>query len=263
MKALMLDLDGVLYQGSEAIPGTREAIAWLNQHKVPHLFVTNTSSRPRRAICKKLADMGIEVQEDKILTPPIATRQWIKTHKPGPSVLLVQPDTLIDFEGITQLPDNTESGAANIVIGDLGERWDYSLLNRAFRLLMTEPRPNLIALGMTRYWRAEDGLRLDVAPFVKALEYASGCEALVLGKPSSDFFHQALTLLEAQADDVLMIGDDIVGDVQGAQLAGLSGALVKTGKFQTTDLEGSISPDAILDSIADLPHYWKTLTDTS
>lgn len=258
MKALMLDLDGVLYQGNEAIPGARESIAWLNKHNIPHLFVTNTSSRPRQAIGKKLADMGIEVQQDNILTPPIAAREWIKIHKPEPSVLLVQPDTLIDFEDITPLPDDAESGAGNIVIGDLGKSWNYSLLNRAFRLLMAEPAPTLIALGMTRYWRAEDGLRLDVAPFVKALEYASGCQALVLGKPSSDFFHQALKLLEAQADEVLMVGDDIVGDVQGAQLAGLSGALVKTGKFQAADLKGSISPDAVFDSIADLPAWWST-----
>jgi len=255
MKALMLDLDGVLYQGGSAIPGAKESITWLNEHNIPHLFVTNTSSRPRRAVCNKLAAMGIEVQEGSILTPPVAACQWIKINKPDPSVLLVQNETLIDFEGITTLPNDAESGAGNIVIGDLGEQWDYSLLNRTFRLLMAEPAPTLIALGMTRYWRAEDGLRLDVAPFVKALEHASGCEARVLGKPSSDFFHQALDLLDAKADEVLMIGDDIVGDVQGAQLAGLSGALVKTGKFHPTDLKSSISPDVIFESIADLPSW--------
>jgi ribonucleotide monophosphatase NagD (HAD superfamily) len=65
----------------------------------------------------------------------------------------------------------------------LGEGWDFATLNRAFRLLMAEPHPRLIALGMTRYWRAADGLRLDTAPFVVALQHATGIAPVVLGKP--------------------------------------------------------------------------------
>lgn len=255
MKALLLDLDGVLYQGDQIIPGARESVAWLKESHTPHLFITNTTSRPRQSICRKLAAMGMDVSPEKILTPAIAACQWIKSLKLVPSALLVPSATMVDFESISKHPDHLESGAASVVIGDLGEQWDYALLNRVFRLLMNEPPPILIALGMTRYWRAEDGLRLDVAPFIKALEHASGCQAVVLGKPSIAFFEQALSLLNVEADQTWMIGDDVVGDVQGAQSAGVAGVLVKTGKFRPSDLEGEIKPDAVLASIAQLPEW--------
>ena len=122
---------------------------------------------------------------------------------------------------------------------------------------MDRPQPPLLALGMTRYWRARDGLRLDVAPFIKALEHATACEAIVLGKPSKTFFQEALRMIGLDAKDTIMIGDDIRADVKGAQDAGLRGVLVQTGKFLPTDLEGPIIPDALLKSIADLPAWWE------
>jgi len=53
-----------------------------------------------------------------------------------------------------------------------------------------------------------------------------------------------------------MIGDDIEADVAGAQAAGLKGALVRTGKFGASDLEGTVRPDVMFDTIADLPRWW-------
>ena len=121
---------------------------------------------------------------------------------------------------------------------------------------MKNPAAQLIALGMTRYWQAEDGLRLDVGPFVKGLEYATGVEPLVMGKPAQPFFHSALSLLGVEAKDTLMIGDDIRGDIDGAHKAGLQAMLVRTGKFRQSDLTMGITPDYIIDSVADLPSWW-------
>jgi HAD superfamily hydrolase (TIGR01458 family) len=121
---------------------------------------------------------------------------------------------------------------------------------------MADDNTLLLALGMTRYWRAEDGLRLDAAPFVKALEHASGREAVVLGKPSREFYTSALDRLGCAADETIMIGDDIRSDIDGAQNAGIRGLMVKTGKFQQADLEMGITPYDILDSIAQLPSWW-------
>ncbi len=121
---------------------------------------------------------------------------------------------------------------------------------------MAEPTPKLVALGMTRYWRAVDGLRLDVAPFVKALEHATGAEAVVLGKPAAPFFHTALDLLGLPASKVAVLGDDIVGDVEAAQKLGRLGIVVRTGKFRPSDLERPGGPDVVLDSVAELPAWW-------
>jgi len=231
-------------------------VAWLARRGVPHLFVTNTTSRPRAALVEKLAGLGVGTDAGAIWTPPAAADRWLATHAPGPAALFVPGATAGEITAVPHLPEDAESGAASVVLGDLGRGWSFPVLNRAFRLLMETPRPRLVALGMTRYWRAPDGLRLDVAPFVKALEHASGAEAVVLGKPARPFFDTALALLGPDPPEPLMVGDDVVGDVGGAQDAGLRGALVRTGKFRPADLEGDVKPDVLLDSIAELPERW-------
>ena len=258
LRATLIDLDGVLYEGERGVAGAAEAVAWFQERGIPHLFLTNTTSRPRSALLDKLAGLGIETHADRIFTPPVAARRWLAEQAPGPVALFVPEATVAEFDTTPRLSRGAESGAAAVVLGDLGEGWDFRTLNRAFRLLMAEPQPRLVALGMTRYWRAADGLRLDVAPFVKALEHASGARAVVLGKPAPEFFRAALALLDCSAREVALIGDDIVGDVEGAQRVDILGLLVRTGKFREADLGGTIRPDAVIDSIADFPGWWST-----
>jgi HAD superfamily hydrolase (TIGR01458 family) len=255
--ALLIDLDGVIYQGDHLIPGGDEAIKWIARNNIPHRFVTNTSSSPRSIILEKLHSLGVPAKITDILTPPVVASKWLAEQATGPVALIVPDVTKTEFYDIEQLDENAESGACAVVIGDLGTGWTFSELNRAFRLLLDNSNPELVALGMTRYWRTEDGLQLDVGPFVKALEYAAGCNAVVLGKPSPQFFEESLLDLGCPAASTLMIGDDIVGDVQAAQNAGLYGALVKTGKFRPEDLEKERHPDLVLESIADLPAWWE------
>jgi HAD superfamily hydrolase (TIGR01458 family) len=257
MKAILFDLDGVLYQGETALPGAPEVLGWVRREGIPHRFLTNTTSRPRAAIREKLARMGLPVATDQILTPPVAARDWLAERQASPVALFVPKATREDFSGLEILGDDAQAGAGAVVLGDLGEGWDFSTLNRAFRLLMAEPRPWLIALGMTRYWRAADGLRLDTAPFVAALQHAAGIEPVVLGKPAAPFFRAALQAVGAEAAQTLMIGDDIRGDIGGAQRAGIRGLLVRTGKFHPRDLEGDIRPEGLIDSVADLPRWWR------
>lgn len=255
MHALLFDMDGVLYEGEQPIAGAPETIAWCRGQKIPHLFLTNTTSRPRRVLVEKLASMGIAVSTEEILTPPVAAAGWIKQHIEGPVALFVPERTREEFTGLT-LADTERDGVAAVVLGDLGEAWDFATYNRAFRLLMKNPNAPLIALGLTRYWQAEDGLRLDVGPFVKGLEYATGREAVVMGKPAAPFFDTALEQLQASAENTVMVGDDTRGDIDGAQKAGINGILVRTGKFRPDDLEQGITPFAMLDSVAALPAWW-------
>ncbi len=261
MQAVLFDLDGVLYEGERAVDGAAAAVRWFQQQGVAHLFLTNTTSRPRDSLVRKLAGLGIDVAPSAILTPPVAARQWLQQHVSGNVALFVPEATRAEFAGLPLLDDTAEHGAAAVVLGDLGERWTFATLNRAFRLLMDRPQPALVALGMTRYWQTPNGLQLDVAPFVVALEHATGCRAEVMGKPSAAFFQVALDMLGVAAADAAMIGDDIKGDVDAAQRAGLHGILVRTGKFRPTDLALGISPHATLDSVAGLPAWWKAAVD--
>jgi HAD superfamily hydrolase (TIGR01458 family) len=258
MQAILFDLDGVLYQGNRVIDGAVETLQWCERNDIPHLFVTNTSSKPRRALVERLSGLGLSISAEQIFAPPVAARDYLIAHDSEPVALFVREATRQDFEGLTVLDDAAESGARSVVIGDIGEAWRFATLNRAFRLLMSEPRPVLVALGMSRYAQTDDGLVLDVAPFIKALEHAADCKAVVMGKPANAFFDAAVRKLQAPRAETVMIGDDIRSDVGGAQAAGLTGVLVRTGKFRDKDLEGSVLPDAVLDSVADLPRWWDT-----
>ncbi len=104
------------------------------------------------------------------------------------------------------------------------------------------------------YWRTTEGLQLDGGAFIVGLEEATGRKAVVCGKPSPTFFHEAVGMVGTRVERTAMVGDDIVNDVLGAQAAGLVGILVRTGKFMPTDLErASGKPDHVIDSIAELP----------
>jgi phospholysine phosphohistidine inorganic pyrophosphate phosphatase len=257
VKVILFDLDGVIYQGDAPITGAAETLEWVGRCKIPHIYLTNTTSRPRSAIADKVDRMGIRIEPDRILTPPAAARHWLLEQGVRAVALFVPQSTKAEFAGLDLLPEGREDGAGAVLLGDLGEAWDFHTLNRAFRLLMAQPSPYLVALGMTRYWQAAEGLRLDTAPFVAALQHATGIEPIVLGKPAKPFYRTALTMLGGRPDEGLMIGDDIRGDIEGAQAIGLKTLLVRTGKFRPQDLEGHVKPDAVIDSIAELPEWWQ------
>jgi HAD superfamily hydrolase (TIGR01458 family) len=201
--------------------------------------------------------MGLAISESQILTPPVIARRWLSENVEGPVALFVAPETAAEFAGTKLVEPGTYEPVGAVVIGDYGDRWDFAELNRAFRLLMTEPQPALVALGMTRYWNAPDGLRLDTAPFVVALRHATGVEPVILGKPAARFFEAALSQLGTAADEAFMIGDDIRTDIDAAQSLGIRGILVTTGKFRAQDLDLQIGPHATLDSVAALPEWWR------
>ena len=143
----------------------------------------------------------------------------------------------------------TEESPDFVLVGDLGEGFTYARLDAAFNCLMNGAK--LVALQKNRYWRTPGGLSLDAGPFVAALEYATGQQAAVVGKPEEAFFRIALEDLRLEAGEVAMVGDDAEADVAGAKRAGLLGIQVRTGKWGSDAEERQA--DLVLDSVAGLP----------
>jgi phospholysine phosphohistidine inorganic pyrophosphate phosphatase len=257
MQGLLFDLDGVIYNAETPIAGAAQTIAWVQQEQIPYMFVTNTTSRGRVVLVEKLLQFGIQTEPETIWTPCIAAAEWLRKQQDGAAALFVGPKAREEFTGIPCIAEEAETGAQYIVVGDMGEHWDYLTLNRAFRLLHANPESMLIALGMTRFWLAQDGIRLDAAPFIAALEHATGKKALVLGKPAASFYQAAADKLSLSPAEITMFGDDILTDIAGAQKAGMNAVLLQTGKFRPSDLQGPVTPDAVLNSVRDIPAWWK------
>ena len=100
MKAILFDMDGVVYNDEQPIPGAAEAIEWVRANNIPHLFVTNTSSRGRGVLAAKLARFGIEAGPAEILTPCVAAAQWLRSQGEGGVALFVRPAVRAEFIGL-------------------------------------------------------------------------------------------------------------------------------------------------------------------
>lgn len=246
--AVLLDLDGVLYIGDAPVPGAQDAVERLRRQGLALRFVTNTTARSREATVAKLRGLGFTVADDEVVTPAtLAVRHCLdRGHR---RVALVMADEVKrDFGELEAVDERADA----VVIGDLGAGFAYEPLNRAFRLVMDGAE--LVALQKNRYWMTPGGLSLDAGAFVAALEYATGREAVVVGKPAPGFFAAALDGLGVTAREAIMVGDDIESDVGGALRAGLRAILVKTGKYREEQVAASgIEPTAVVASIADVP----------
>lgn len=251
IRGILSDIDGVLHISMQPIPGAAQTLTWLEQHGYATYFVSNTTVMARATLAQKLQQIGLPVPEDHLITAPVAAASYIRQHHPGQRCwLLTKGDTARDFEGI----DLVDTRADVIVLGGAEELLTYEAMNAAFRMLMDGA--TLLALHKNMYWKTKDGLQLDSGPYVRALEIATGKDALVLGKPAAAFFEQALDAIGCSASESIMVGDDIENDVGGAQKAGLRGILVCTGKHKAdSPLLNHIHPDAILPSLADLPSW--------
>ena len=254
MTAILLDIDGVLHVSGEAIPGAPEAVKALREGGHPLRLVTNNTTRARWKLAAELRSLGIDVAEDEISTTPIAAGKLLT----GLRVLALTMDSV--KEDLARHVKLVDEKAEIVLVGgadetdETAEVFRYERLNRAFAELSEGAR--LVCLHRNRWWQTADGPLLDAGAFVAGLEYAAGVEAEVVGKPTASYFEAALAELGASVDDAVMVGDDVEADVGAAKRLGMRGVLVRTGKFRRDTLAAADpQPDAIIDSIADVPDY--------
>jgi HAD superfamily hydrolase (TIGR01458 family) len=247
---LLLDADGVLVTGGVPLPGAIETLRALREAVFPFLIVSNMTLNPRAALLDRLRAFGLDLPLDCVLTPPAAAARWLLQQPNAAVAAFVTPATRAEFAGLNLLTEDAERGADFVVVGDMGDEWSAAALNRALRLLLSGAR--LLALGMGRYWKAPDGLRLDCGAFASALAYATGQTPQVFGKPAAEYFQLALDALGLPPSQVAMVGDDVLNDVGAAQQLGLAGILVQTGKYQPADLQKGVTPDHVLPTVAEV-----------
>lgn len=226
VNAVLLDIAGVLHDGRVPYAGATDAIERLATAGIRLRFVTNTSRRTRASTVARLCSMGFAVTAEQVFTAPLAARTYLEQAGLRP-LLIIHPDLAPDFAGLETRDPNA------VFLADAAEYCSYAALDKAFGL-MSDGAP-LIAVGRNRYFREGGQLHLDAGAFVAALEYASGQQAIVAGKPSPAFFQAVLDDLGTAAADAVMVGDDVEADVVGARDNGLEAWLVQTGKYRVGD----------------------------
>ncbi|MDX8403233.1 MAG: TIGR01458 family HAD-type hydrolase [Mariprofundaceae bacterium] len=249
LQAILFDLDGVLYIGDHIIDGADTTVQQLRQFGHRIVGITNTTTQPRRVIAKKLQGMGIPIPESSIYTPAALANSIIGNKT---AFLSVRDSLLEDFQNVRQHSSHPDY----IVMGDIGgEGYPPETLRAIFEMVMDGGQ--VLALHKNRFWQKPDGLHLDLGVFVAAIEYATGKDAIILGKPSIEFFHGICKKLDVLPEQTLMIGDDIESDIGGAQKSGLKTVLVQTGKYREAFVkrvckEQGIKADLVIPTVADL-----------
>ncbi|MEV6028374.1 HAD-IIA family hydrolase [Streptomyces sp. NPDC052036] len=255
VRAVLIDIDGVLTVSWQPLPGAVEALREIRASGLAVALVTNTTSRTRASVADTLSGAGFPVSAEDILTAPSVTARYLADHCPGARCsLLNSGDIRADLVGVSVVDDEADQVSAPdvVLLGGAGPEFDYTALNRAFGHLQRGAR--LVAMHRNLYWRTDQGLQLDSGAFLLGLEQAAGVVAEVTGKPSPAFFEAALARLGVGAGQALMVGDDIENDVLAAQRAGITGVLVRTGKYRPeTYRAASGEPDHVLDCFTDLP----------
>lgn len=219
---ILIDFDGVLNVGGKPPEDAKGFLNFLIKNNIPSHILSNSTLKTGDEIKAFLKSNSLPY-EIPCMTTVDATVQYLKTENLKVSVYC--------DEDITHYFDSfmKDDKPDAVVIGDLGDRWNYKILNEIFNKVLGGAE--IIAMQMNKYWVENDKQKLDTGSFVSAIEYAASKKATVIGKPSQIYFNEALKSLGfSGGSKFIMIGDDIYNDIEGAQKLGGKGILIYTGK---------------------------------
>ncbi len=244
---LLLDMDGVLAMSWRPLPGAAAAVTRLHAAGVPLRVLTNTTALSRARFGAALREAGFPFADDDILTASVATGAWLREQRPVARVFHLGDAQPEDLEGVDLV--GLEDEPEVILLSGSDESFAFETFNRVLAAL--RDGAELVAMHRNLSWMTLRGEKLDAGAYLLGLEAATGLEAVVVGKPAPGAFRAGLDALGLPPGRVAMVGDDVENDVLAAQALGITGVLVRTGKFREETLARAAGkPDHIVDSIA-------------
>ncbi len=255
-KGFLIDMDGVVYRGSELIPGAERFIAELQARQIPFSFLTNNSQRTRRDVVTKLGRMGIAVEERHVFTCAMATARFLARQKPGGTAFVIGEGGLLHAlhrNGYSIV----DQDADYVVVGE-GRSVTLEMLEVAIRMILAGSK--LIATNLDPNCPTKSGIRPGAGATVAFLEAATGVRALNVGKPSPLMMRMARKELNLAASETIMIGDTMDTDILGGMQMGYRTILVLSGVTQADEVcRFPYQPDLVVDSVADVVSRLDTL----
>lgn len=234
---LLIDFDGVLKTGSEPAEGINEFLNFIEEKNIPAHIISNSTLKTSDDLKSFFASNNIDLQIPAMTAAEI-TLQFVKSNYKRAAVYCT--DSIKNI--FSELLDYKNPEA--VVIGDNGENWRYEMMNEIFGFVNSGA--DFIAMQKNKFWYPEGNTpKLDAGSFIKAIEFATEIEAMLIGKPSPIYFKTALTSLGFVEDqEFLMLGDDVESDIEGAHNSGGKGILIYTGKTKyPLNPEIKVKPD--------------------
>ena len=255
IRALIIDMDGVLYRGSTPLPGLHDFFGLLERLSVDFSLATNNSSRTPQDYVTKLAGMNVAVKPERIITSSTATALYLKGQAPsGAPVYLIGErgiQAALEEQGFRSVND----GAEYVVVG-MDRHLSYQKLRKA--TLLIRDGAAFVGCNPDKTFPTEEGLVPGCGTILAALEAATDQPPLVIGKPRPTMFQLAMESMRAHRETTAVLGDRLETDILGGIDAGLATILVLSGVTRQDDLAGSgIRPRWIFEDLVDLVPAWR------
>ena len=246
IKGIIFDIDGVLEFQGKAYPGAVGTLDQLRDRGIVLRFLTNSTLKSRRSCAQRLREAGYRVFVQEVVTASYATAIYLRELNPRSCWVMLDREGFDEFTELEQDRVKPEY----IVIGDNRSRFDFEHLNRALRLILKGAK--LIGMQSELVDSSMGAPELNVGSWVGMLERAARVKATYIGKPSPYVFELTVKTMELDKSEIIMVGDQVATDVKGAKNFGIRSVLVRTGEFDERDLDGSIVPDFVIDSVVDV-----------
>jgi HAD superfamily hydrolase (TIGR01450 family) len=254
-RALLLDLDGVVYRGQQLLPGARELVDWADATTRKVVFVSNNSFASPAEVTAKLARLGVPRPEGRVVTAGSAAARLLARRFPGGRVYaLAVPSVaaMLSEEGLRLAwQDAEDEHIPDAVLVGLDRTLTYDRLRRGLRAILGGAA--FVAVNRDPRLPIEHGFEPGTGSIVVSLEYASGQQAEVVGKPEPGLVREALALAGVAPDQALLIGDGLDLDIVAGHRAGVESTVVLTGLTSADEArtaQGERAPDA---TYRDLP----------
>ena len=245
IQAFLFDLNGVFYEDNKIINGANEIISLLRKNKIPYKFISNNSTLPRKFFVEKLIKIGLDIKENEVYTANYAGVLMLKKLKLKNCKLILNEIAKQDYKIFLRGEKKVDA----IIIGDIGTKWDYNLMNELMDDIFNGAK--IIALHKGKYYQSQGKLKIDCGAFVSGLEYVTSKKALVVGKPNKNFFE--LVTNDWDFSNICIVGDDHTNDIMGGLKMGFKTILVRTGKYRQELYRNSkFKADYCIESISNL-----------
>lgn len=228
---VLLDLDGTVYRGSQAVPGAARFLERLRSEGVPHLFVTNRANRTPEEICRRLRLLAIPCDEDEVLTSAQATAEWMGSG----SVYMIGEEGM--ERALLERGLKVTDRDPDYVVVSLDTSVDYERLERASLLIRGGAR--FVSTNPDLVVNTDKGLSPGNGAICRAIAAATGVEPFVVGKPEKVIMEIALRRLGLPREETVLVGDNLATDIAAGVAAGVKTALLLTGVSSRQDADAS------------------------
>lgn len=254
IRAVLLDMDGVMYVGDSPLPGVQDFLDYLDATDRKWLCVTNNSTKTPELFVEKLQRMNVRARPENVLGSAQATAEWLAQRVPltngsRPKTIMVGETGLHSALLVQKFELVEDPFMAEYAVVGINFKLTYDMVAKA--TLAIRNGAQFIGTNPDTSFPSEEGQIPGTGAVIALVEAATGVKPTVIGKPNAGMYELAMARLGVTPQETLMVGDRYETDIVGAIPLGMTTAAVLTGINSRTEFESAEAPPHLI--VDDLP----------